>query len=127
MPIATSNGTYVKRAMGGDGKPACMPLFAFEAMGGHVAADPVAVVVPSASWDDLDPLEIERMRRFVRETGRGETSLLDLSDLDLCKSLGAVDGDSRATGIRQLGLLLFGREQALRRFIPTHETNSGNR
>jgi ATP-dependent DNA helicase RecG len=121
VPVATSNGTYLRRAIGGDGRPSCVPFFAFEATGGHVSADPVTAVVTSATWDDLDPLEIERMRRFVRETGRGDASLLPLSDMDLCKSLGVVDGHTHVAGIRQLGLFLFGREEALRRFVPTHE------
>jgi len=86
-----------------------------------IEADPVAAVVPSATWHDLDPLEIERLRRFVQEAGRGDTSLAELSDIDLCKSLGAVEGNGQVSGVRQLGLLLFGREAALRRLMPTHE------
>lgn len=62
------------------------------------------------------------MRRFIRENqGRSDQSLLDLSDLDLCKALGAVQANGEVSGVNRVGLLLFGRESALRNFLPTHE------
>jgi len=81
-----------------------------------------AAVAEGATWDDLDLLEIERFRRFVRESGgRGDETLLKLSDEELAKALGAVDANHAVTRIRVLGLLLFGREASLRRFLPAHE------
>ena len=81
-----------------------------------------ALGVAGARWDDLDPLEVERFRRFVRESqGRGDGALADLPDLELGRALGAVDASGDAVGIRVLGLLLFGREEALRRLLPVHE------
>jgi ATP-dependent DNA helicase RecG len=78
--------------------------------------------VQDAGWGDLDPLEFERFRRFVRESqARGDTSLVDLPDLELAKALGAVEADHEVLAVRVLGLLLFGREEALRRLLPTHE------
>jgi ATP-dependent DNA helicase RecG len=78
--------------------------------------------VPNATWKDLDPLEIERFRRFVRESGgRGDAALLSLADDELCRALGGFEPNGRAPAIRRVALLLFGREDSLGRLLPTHE------
>ncbi len=122
IPTATSTGRYLRRALGGDGKPACVPLFVFETAGSGLAQDPSAAVVPNATWKDLDPIEIERFRRFVRESGgRGDAALLSLVDDELCRALGGFEPNGRAPAVRRVALLLFGREESLRRLFPTHE------
>ena len=124
-PVGTADGKYLRRALGGDGRPACVP-FHFHEMQALQAdrglLDYSALAIPDARWDDLDPLEFERFRRFVRESqGRGDTSLIGLSDTELAKALGAVQANHTASAVRVLALLLFGREEALRRLLPTHE------
>ena len=124
-PVGTADGRYLRRAIGGDGRPACMPMHfyemqAYEADRGQF--DWSASVVPQARWEDLDPLEFERLRRAIRERrGRSDEALLDLSDLDVAKALGTLDANGSPTGIRAAGLLMFGRPDALQRLIPTHE------
>jgi ATP-dependent DNA helicase RecG len=125
VPVATSEGVFLRRALGGDGRPACLPMDA-AAMQSLQAdrglLDPSAQVVAAADWYDLDPLEFERFRRSVRERrGRSDESLLDLPDLELAKALGVVEANGQVRGVRLAALLLFGREEALRRFVPTHE------
>jgi ATP-dependent DNA helicase RecG len=56
QPVATTGGRYLRRALGGDGKPACVPFFVFESGGQGLSFDPSAAVVPGASWGDLDIL-----------------------------------------------------------------------
>jgi len=124
-PVGTSDGIYKRRALGGQGKPQCLP-FHFHEMQSMLASrgvlDYSALIVPEARWEDLDPLEFERLRRFVRESrGQGDMALLNLSDQELAKALGAVEANHEVFHIRVLGLLLFGKEEALRRFLPTHE------
>ncbi len=124
-PIGTADGKYLRRAIGGDGRPACVP-FHFHEMQALQAnrgvLDYSTLVVPDARWDDLDPLEFERFRRFIRESqGRGDTGLVDLPDTELAKALGAVQANHEVSAVRSLGLLLFGREEALRRLLPAHE------
>jgi ATP-dependent DNA helicase RecG len=122
IPTATSSGRYVRRALGGDGRPACVPFFVFETAAHGLATDPSVAVVPGASLRDLDPLEIERFRRFVRESGgRGDRALIDLGDEDLCRAIGGLDANGEVRGVRRLALLLFGREDRLRTLLPTHE------
>jgi ATP-dependent DNA helicase RecG len=92
------------------GKPECLP-FHFHEMQARQAdrgmMDYSALIVPDAQWDDLDPLEFENYRRSIRESrGRGDSALLDLSDQDLAKALGAVEADHNITEIRVLGLMV---------------------
>lgn len=124
-PVGTSDGKYLRRALGGDGRPACVPMHFHEMQAQQAdrgVLDYSALAVTDARWTDLDPLEFERFRRFVRESqGRGDSSLVELADLELAKALGAVQANHEVSAVRVLGLLLFGREESLRRLLPAHE------
>ena len=125
QPVSTSEGVSLRRTIGGDGRPACVPMdmrSAVSLQADRGLLDTSAQVVEAARWDDLDPLEFERFRRSVRERrGRSDESLLELSDLDLAKALGVVEANGFVAGVRLAGLLLFGKEHALRKFVPNHE------
>jgi len=84
--------------------------------------DYIALVVQDAGWEDLDPLEFERFRRMIRESrGRSDAALADLPDKEIAKALNAVEANHGVSAVRILGLLLLGREDAIRRYLPTHE------
>lgn len=124
-PVGTSDGKYLRRALGGDGRPACVP-FHFHEMQSRQSdrglLDITGLPIAGARWPELDPLEFDRFRRRVRENqGRSDEALLALSDIELAKAIGAVETDGEAIAIRMLGLLLFGRGDAIRMRIPTHE------
>lgn len=124
-PVGTTDGKYVRRALKSDGKPECVP-FAFHEMQARQAdrglLDYSMLTLPGVNWADLDPLEFDRFRRAIRESrGRGDSSLLELSDMELAKALGAIEANHEIKAIRVLGLLLFGREDVLRDYLPTHE------
>ena len=123
-PVGTADGRYLRRALGGDGKPACVP-FHFHEMNSRQADfgtfDHSAVELPDAGLDALEPLEFARYRRAIRENRGGDEALLGLSDLDLAKALGAVRTWNGEVAVRVLGLLLFGREDVLAERLPTHE------
>lgn len=122
IPTGTASGRYLRRALGGDGKPACVPFFVYETAAHGLSQDPSTALVPGATWDDLDPIEIERFRRLARESGgRGDAALLRLSDEELVRALGGVEPQPAGIGIRRVALLLFGREESLRTLMPTHE------
>ena len=123
-PVGTTSGRYLRRALDGKGRPCCLPMFFHEMHARQAdrgAQDYSALVIPEASWDDLGPLEFERFRRSIREHRAGDQSLLTLPDLELAKALGAVEANGQVRSILVLGLLLFGKEDSLRRFLPTHE------
>jgi len=125
QPVGTSNGVFLRRVIGGDGRPACLPMdiAAMQSLqSDRGLLDPSAQIVSAARWGDLDPLEFERFRRSIRERrGRSDESLLDLPDLDLAKALGVVEANGAVRGVRLAALLLFGKEDALRSFAPNHE------
>jgi ATP-dependent DNA helicase RecG len=125
MPVGTTDGIYIQRAIGARGEPICRPMEPadFQTLqSSRGLLDYSSLIIDGASWEDLDPLEFERLRRFVRESReQGDTTLLNLPDQELAKALGAVQANHEVTRIRVLGLLLFGKEEALRRFLPTHE------
>jgi len=73
-PVSTPEGKYQRRAIGGKGKPECMP-FLFPEMLARQAdrgiQDYSSLVVPDARWEDLGPLEFERfLENDTREPGK---------------------------------------------------------
>ena len=124
-PVGTSDGKYLRRRLDGKGNPECVP-FHYHEMQSHISgrggSEYLALPVPDATWDDLDILEFERFRRTIREShGMGDQTLIPLSDWDLARVLGGVDGPKDRPEIRLLALLLFGKEESLYRFLPSHE------
>ena len=125
QPTSTSDGVYLHRVLGGDARPACAPMdvYAMQSLqSDRGLLDPSAQLVAGARWEDLDPLEFERFRRSVRERrGRSDESLLELPDVELAKALGVAEANGTVRGVRLAALLLFGKEDALHRFLPGHE------
>lgn len=122
---ATASGIYKRRVMDVHGRPQCLPLLPHEIHsreGNRGAQDYSALLVHGARWEDLDPLEFERLRQTIaRNPGRADAALLGLSDVEIVKALGLGEGNDRIEGVRVAGLLMLGREEALNRLIPTHE------
>lgn len=120
---ATSDGVYKRRRIQADGYPACEPFLPHE-MPSHLSRfgglDPSAEPVTGATLDELDPLERERLRQIIERRG-GDSVLGELDDeaLDGALGLTAVRDDERIPTL--LGLLLIGREEALRKHVPAHE------
>lgn len=80
------------------------------------------VMIPEVGWDALDPREFVRFRGAIEDNpGRGDSVLLELSDLDMAKALGAIETDGDQVTIRVLGLLLFGHQEVLAAALPAHE------
>ena len=124
-PVCTSHGVYLRRTLGGKGEPQCVP-YPFHEMQARQAdrglLDYSALPLPEACWEDLEPLEFDRFRRNISESmGLGDRALLELSNLDLAKALGAVEANHEVRSVHVAGLLLFGKEEAIKRLLPTHE------
>ena len=125
VPVGTSSGTYKRRSISGRGEPCCVPFHFHEMQASRAdqgALDYTSLTVSDAKWNDLDPLEFERFRRIISESrAQGDESLLDLSDLEIAKALGAIEANRQVEAVRVLGLLMFGKQDAIRRWLPTHE------
>ncbi|MDX9751685.1 MAG: putative DNA binding domain-containing protein [Flavobacteriales bacterium] len=120
--VANTEGTCVHRVMATDG-PACVAYHPHEhgARGyGLGAEDLTAQAAPHAHWSDLDPLQFERARNTITARS-GDKVLLTLGDAELAKAIGAIVSVGDKLVPTYAGLLLFGREEALTRHVPTHE------
>lgn len=119
---ATKDGKCLRRVQGSRG-PECQPFYPHE----HASRrsdlgliDYSAQRVDGTTWMDLDSLEIERLRQTI-ERRRGDQVLLSLDDREIVQALQLVEsrGDELVPNVA--GLLLLGREQVLRRAVPTNE------
>jgi len=121
-PCATASGKSLRRIIGGDGKPQSVPFYPRDQRSMRIdlgLLDFSAQPVESAAFDDLDPLEFERLRQAVVRL-RGDASLKALSDQELAKALRLVETSGRGLTPNVAGLLLLGRPAVLRRHLPTH-------
>ena len=119
--VATSDGRTLKRILNTKGEPECRPLYPSEInswLADRGQRDVSARVMTGATWDDLDPLEFARLRRLLTEY-RGDTSLQNLTDLELARALNLVRGDDAIPTLS--GLLIVGKEAVINEQIPTHE------
>lgn len=119
-PVGTKKGLFVKRVLGADGKPACVAMTPHEMVSRALMTrgiDYAATPAIDATHADMDPMEFDRFRRMCAATG-SEGELARLSDADLAVALGLVPRDHPVS----LGMvLLFGRPEALERWVPTAE------
>lgn len=122
--VCTSSGKYLRRRMGGQGQPVTEPMSPVEIASRNAVSstqyDYTLAIMPGAKWEDLDPREFERFRDLVRRSN-GDPSLARMENKELANILGAISGDTPEERITVAGLLLFGKEESLRRFIPNHE------
>ena len=116
--VATSSGKYLRRAVGANGEPQCLPMEPHEvlARAGSVGAQDFSrVPLRDVGLEDLSPVELARYRELAGDGG--DRMLAALSDADL---LGALD--LLASGEVTVGaLLLFGWEEVIRRKLPVYE------
>ncbi|MHB8181806.1 MAG: ATP-binding protein [Acidithiobacillus ferrivorans] len=122
--VATTSGVYLRRRLKQDGMPECVPMLPHDrsSRAGHFGlVDASAQAVAGARLADFDPLERERLRQAIRQYG-GDRVLLELDDEALDGALGFSTRTSTGERVPTLtGLLVIGRESALRERVPTHE------
>lgn len=122
--VATSAGMYLRRRIKHDGTPECVPLLPHDRNSRanlfglqDASAQPVA----GATLADFDPLERERLRQAIQAYG-GDRVLLELDDEALDGALRFTVRNDAGERVPSLtGLLVIGREGALRDLVPTHE------
>lgn len=122
--VATTAGKYLRRRLKQDGAPECVALLPHERSSRASRfglVDASAQAVAGATLADLDPLERERLRQTVQQYG-GDRVLLELDDEALDGALGFTTRNAGGECVPTLtGLLVIGRENALREKVPTHE------
>lgn len=122
--VATTTGKYLRRRLKPDGTPECVALLPHERSSRASRfglVDASAQAVAGATLADLDPLERERLRQTVQQYG-GDRVLLELDDEAMDGALGFTTRNEAGERVPTLtGLLLIGRENALREKVPPHE------
>jgi ATP-dependent DNA helicase RecG len=117
-----TDGLTIRREMGVGG-PECVPVSASEAAAHRFRVgrdDYTAEIASGVTIEDLDPLAIERLRSMLRLVGDEERAALE-STMDLLRSMELAVTIRDETSPTIAALLLLGREQVLRRVLPTHE------
>ena len=123
--VATVSGKILRRRLKADGQPENIPMYPSEIatrLSDLRLLDYSTLPLTEASLDDFDPLELERMRQSILSYD-GEKSLLELSNEELFKALGFVRDMNHQLMPTVLGLLMIGRVDSIKRFIPTHQTS----
>lgn len=121
--VATSSGKILRRRLKADHSPEDVPMYPYEIstrLSELSLLDYSAQPVPNAQYSDLDAVEREHLRNLLRSY-HGEEQLLSLDDEELDKALQlaiAVEGKLVPTFT---GMLLIGKKEPLRRYIPTAE------
>ncbi len=112
---ATTAGKYLRRV----GR-ACQPVSPYEIPAVLVQKgqlDYTSLVVSGADLDDLDPPEVQRLRRLVVERNP-RSELVSLSDGDFLAALEMVRREGGRLRPTVAGILAAGRAAALRSFVP---------
>jgi len=122
---ATQQGKCVRRVIGSDGKPATVPFLPCDQRSRRVdlgLIDFSAQLMEGASFESFDPLEFERLRQAITRL-RGDQGLKELSDEEIGKALQLVETRNGRLVPNVAGLLLLGREEVIRKLLPTHEVH----
>ncbi len=119
-PTGTTEGVYKRRALKHDGTPECVPYLPHEMVSRFYSEprnDHALTVVRGVKFEDLDPLEFDRVRKLARRSG-GDGTLAELSDADIARALEVVSLDGGGgLEVTLGGVLLFGTSDLLRRYV----------
>ena len=119
--VASSDGKIQRRRLKPNGEPENIPMYPYEItarLSSLSLLDYSAQPVPDATYQDLDPVERERLRNIIRSY-RGEAALLELNDEELDKALQLITIQDGTNVPTFCGMLLIGRKEALKRHMPT--------
>ena len=122
--VASTTGKMQRRRIKGDSTPENIPLYPHEItsrLSELSLLDFSAQPVPGAQYEDLDPIERERLRGIIRAYN-GEKYLLELSDEELDKAMQFVVTMGDQLVPTYTGMLILGRKEKLRELIPTAES-----
>lgn len=119
---ATASGKTLHRQLKANGEPENVPMYPTmfaTRLSDLRLLDYSAMPLLQSSIDDFDPIEIEHLRQLIFSYN-GEKSLLDLADEDLFKALGLVREQNSILYPTVTGILLIGKVDAIKRYLPTH-------
>lgn len=122
---ATSEGKIIKRRINANGEPENRPLYPYEIstrLSELGRLDFSASILTKASLNDLDLSLLSTLRSMITKQG-GDGSLLELTDEELLQALHLVQTVDSQTYPTTAGMLLIGKSQKIREFLPTAESS----
>lgn len=122
--VATSSGKILRRKVKADGSPETAPMYPHEIssrLSDLGRLDFSAQPLPDATRDDLNSVERERLRQLVQKNPNSDQSVLGLSDEELERALRLTVPVSGRDVPTLAGMLLIGKEESIRRLVPTYE------
>lgn len=123
--VASSTGKIQRRRLKADHTPENVPLYPYEIphrLSSLSLLDFSAQALPDATREDLSATERERLRNIIRAY-HGESTLLELDDLELDKALRFVARIGENYIPTVTGMLIIGRQERLQELIPTAESS----
>ena len=121
--VATSDGLLQRRRIKADGTPQCIPFYPHEFASRQSdlgTLDYSALPITGGKETDLNPLERQRLRQMIERFG-GDRSLLSLDDEELDGALGLVRSIDGVRIPTVAGLLILGKESAIKNHLPNYE------
>ena len=119
--VATRSGKILRRRMKIDHTPENVPMYPTE-MATRLSdlrlLDYSTMIVLEGSLADIDPLELERLRRIVLAYN-GDKALLELDDRELLKALGFTREQNGTIYPTIAGILMVGKVSSIEKFVPT--------
>lgn len=122
---ATRSGKMLRRRIKIDGTPENIPMYPTEIatrLSDLRLLDYSSMIVLEGSLNDIDPLEIERLRRIILAYD-GDKALLELSDEELLKALGFSREQNGTVYPTIAGILVVGKNLSIQKFAPTNKSS----
>lgn len=119
--VATRSGKILRRRMKIDNKPENVPMYPTEIatrLSDLRLLDYSTMIVLEGSFADIDPLELERLRRIVLAYN-GDKALLELDDGELLQALGFTREQNGTVYPTIAGILMVGKVSSIEKFVPT--------
>ena len=119
--VATRSGKMLRRRIKSDGTPENIPMYPTEIatrLSDLRLLDYSAMMIFDGLPEDIDPLEIERLRGIILAYD-GDKLLLELSNDELLKALGFTREQNGVAYPTVSGVLMAGKIPAIKRFVPT--------
>ena len=119
--VATRSGKILRRRMKIDNTPENVPMYPTEIatrLSDLRLLDYSTMIVLEGSMADIDPLELERLRRIVLAY-KGDKALLELDDGELLKALGFTREQNGTVYPTVAGILMVGKVPSIEKHVPT--------
>jgi len=124
-PCSTASGKCLRRAWKVDGKPETIPWHPRDHHSRRIdlgLLDFSAQRLPNLKFEDLDPLEFQRIRNAIARL-KGDKALTTLPDREFAQALKIVETVDGELVPNVAGVLVAGKSAALEESLPTHSVH----